>query len=131
MSIRIVQLGAKRAPNEGIRIGTVRRPPRGVKKSDYARLDFYDLWLPDLAPSAALLSWYKALPDSPQNWKRFMLRYRREMAQAPPVRILKLLALLSRNVNFSVGCYCQEERHCHRSTLRAILQEHGASIVAT
>jgi uncharacterized protein YeaO (DUF488 family) len=128
MSVRIVQLGTNRAPNEGIRIGTVRRPPRGVPKSDYAKLDYYDVWLPELAPSAALLSWHKALKATPQNWNRFMLRYQREMAQAPAVRILDLLALLSQKVNFSVGCYCQDESHCHRTALRAILQRHGASI---
>jgi uncharacterized protein YeaO (DUF488 family) len=130
MAVRIVQLGNKRAPNEGVRIGTVRRPPRGVPKSDYARQDFYDVWLPELAPSAALLGWYKSLPETPQNWERFMLRYQREMAQAPAVRILELLALLSRSVDFSAGCYCQDESRCHRSMLRTILEGHGASIAS-
>ena len=129
VAIRIVQLGSKRAPNEGVRIGTVRRPPRGVPRNEYAKRDFYDVWLPELAPSAALLGWYKALPEGPQNWERFMLRYQKEMSQAPAVRILELLALLSRSVDFSVGCYCQDEGRCHRSTLRTILKEHGASIV--
>lgn len=131
MAIRIVQLGTKRDPNEGVRIGTVRRPPRGVPKKDFARQDYYDVWLPELAPSAALLGWYKSLPENPRNWDRFMLRYQREMAQAPAVRILELLALLSRRVDFSVGCYCPEESHCHRSMLRTILKEHGAAIAST
>jgi uncharacterized protein YeaO (DUF488 family) len=130
VAVRIVQLGSRRAPNEGVRIGTVRRPPRGVPKKDYARQDFYDVWLPELAPSAALLGWYKSLPETPQNWERFMLRYQREMAQAPAVRILDLLALLSQSVDFSVGCYCQDESHCHRSMLRTILKRHGASIAS-
>src|SRR5690349_21970553 len=105
MAIRIVRLGTPRAPGEGLRLGTVRRPPRGVPKADFAKRDFYDVWLPDLAPSAEILGWYRSLPETPQNWKRFMLRYEREMAQAPAVRILELLALLSHDSNFSVGCY--------------------------
>ncbi len=128
MPIRIVQLGSPRGAGEGIRIGTVRRPPRGVPRSDYARLNYYDVWLPELAPSAELLGWYRSLPETAQSWKRFMARYEREMTQPPAVRILQTLALLSRNADFSVGCYCEEESRCHRSTLRAILAKHGALI---
>jgi uncharacterized protein YeaO (DUF488 family) len=128
MSIRIVQLGSARHKDEGVRIGTVRRPPRGVAKQNYARLDYYDVWLPELAPSAALLKQFRSAADSPKRWKAFMLRYEREMAKPPAVRILDMLALLSRSANFSVGCYCAEESHCHRSTLRALLEKHGALI---
>jgi uncharacterized protein YeaO (DUF488 family) len=126
MSVRIVQLGSARGKDEGVRIGTVRRPPRGVKKEDYGRLDYYDVWLPELAPSAALLQQFKSGEDNPQRWKKFMLSYTREMAEPPAVRILDTLALLSQNANFSVGCYCADENHCHRSTLRTILEKHGA-----
>lgn len=130
VAIRIVQLGSKRAPNEGVRIGTVRRPPRGVPRSEYSKRDFYDAWLPELAPSAALLGLYKSLADTPRNWERFMTRYAAEMAKAPAVRILEVLALLSQSADFSVGCYCADESHCHRSMLRAILKKHGASIAS-
>jgi uncharacterized protein YeaO (DUF488 family) len=125
MSIRIVQLGSARSKNEGIRIGTVRRPPRGVLKQDHGKLDFYDVWLPELAPSLSLLQRIKASPDSHQNWRRFMLQYAREMERPPAIRILQLLALLSQSANFSVGCYCSDERHCHRSILRTVLEKHG------
>lgn len=128
MSIRIVQLGSARHENEGVRIGTVRRPPRGVSKQDHGRLDFYDVWLPELAPSIKLLQHYKGLPDNAQNWGKFMLRYAREMEKPPAVRILTLLALLSLSANFSLGCYCLDESHCHRSTLRTLLEKHGAVI---
>jgi len=131
MAIRIVQLGSVRHENEGIRIGTVRRPPRGVSKQDYAKLDYYDVWLPELAPSASLLQQFKARPETPARWKRFMIQYAREMEKPPAVRILELLALLSRSTNFSVGCYCQDESHCHRSTLRALLEKHGALIAGS
>ena len=128
MSVRIVQLGSARQSNEGVRIGTVRRPPRGVPKEDHAKLDFYDVWMPELAPSTSLLQRIKASPDSPQNWKKFMLRYAQEMERPPAVRILKLLALLSQSADFSVGCYCVDESHCHRSVLRTLLEKHGAVI---
>jgi uncharacterized protein YeaO (DUF488 family) len=128
MSIRIVRLGSPRQKNEGVRIGTVRRPPRGVAKEDHAKLDFYDVWLPELAPSLPLLQHFKSRADTPQEWKKFMLSYEREMEKPPAVRILTMLALLSHSTNFSVGCYCAEESHCHRSTLRLILKEHGALI---
>ncbi len=126
MSIRIVQLGSARHKDEGVRIGTVRRPPRGVPKQNHAKLDFYDVWLPELAPSAHLLQHFRTLPESPRNWSRFMRQYAGEMERPPAVRILRLLALMSASANFSVGCYCQDESHCHRSTLRMLLEEQGA-----
>lgn len=128
MSIRIVRLGEPRLPDEGIRLGTVRRPPRGVKKEDYSRLDLYDLWLPDLAPSAELVSLARSESITEKDWARFVKGYRREMKQPGPERLLQLLALLSRQTNFSVGCYCEREERCHRSILRELLVEHGAEV---
>lgn len=120
MALRIVRLGSGRAANEGLRIGTVRRPPRGVKKQDYAKLDYYDVWLPELGPSARLIKTAHA------DWKRFAQRYRREMREQE--HLLQLLARLSRDGNFAVGCYCEDESRCHRSILRQLLAEHGARI---
>jgi uncharacterized protein YeaO (DUF488 family) len=122
VAIRIVRLGSARSANEGVRLGTVRRPPRGVKKSDYARRDYYDVWMPDLAPSASLIA--KAQKD----WEAFAKAYRREMSQQPAQRLLELLARLSHEANFSVGCYCENEERCHRSILRELLAEHGARL---
>ncbi len=127
MAIRIVRLGAPRAPEEGLRIGTVRHPPRGVPKADFARRDFYDVWYPNLAPSAAIVTlWKKAGSD--REWAAFERRYRREMAAPEARRTLELLAALSHRAGFSVGCYCEDERRCHRSVLRALLEELGAAI---
>lgn len=120
--IRVVRLGSPRAPGEGPRFGTVRRPPRGVKKSDYARRDYYDLWLPDLAPSAALIA------RARKDWPAFVKAYRREMSQPAAQRLIALLAALSREASFAVGCYCEAEERCHRSVLRALLAEHGARL---
>jgi uncharacterized protein YeaO (DUF488 family) len=131
MSIRIVQLGSARQKNEGIRIGTVRRPPRGVSKKNYRKLDFYDVWLPELAPSLSLLKAIKESDSNSRTWQKFMLRYKREMELPPAVRIISLLALLSLSTNFSVGCYCADENHCHRSILKRILKSHGALIQET
>lgn len=128
MSIRIVRLGEPRLADEGIRLGTVRRPPRGVKKEDYSRLDYYDLWLPDLAPSAELVSLARSESATEQDWARFVKAYRREMKEPGPERLLQLLALLSRQTNLSVGCYCEREERCHRSILRELLVEHGAEV---
>lgn len=128
MAIHIVRLGTPRARDEGLRIGTVRRPPRGVPKAEYASRDFYDLWLPDLAPSEALLKRIKPA-DVEQHWRAFVRAYRSEMKQAEQNRLLDLLAALSQQTNFAVGCYCADESRCHRSILRELLTERGARCV--
>ncbi|HTG96938.1 MAG TPA: DUF488 family protein [Burkholderiales bacterium] len=120
MAIRIVRLGSPRAAREGLRLGTVRRPPRGVRKEDYARRDYYDVWLPDLSPSARLVA------QAQKNWEGFAKAYRREMKAPAADRLLGLLAALSQHADFSVGCYCENEERCHRSVLRELLGEHGA-----
>ena len=129
MAIRIVRLGAPREPGEGPRFGTVRRPPRGVRKEDYARLDYFDLWLPDLAPSPPLLSYAKSQPLTPARWQNFARRYRSEMRKPAARRLLGMLAALSVQANFSVGCYCADESSCHRSLLRKLLVEAGATVL--
>ena len=126
MAILVVQLGSPRKPKEGVRIGTVRRPPRGVRKTDYAKLDFYDTWLPQLAPSAGLVAWIKNQPDTPPSWERFERRYTRELSSSDNQRLIDLLAVFSRVTNFSFGCYCEDERKCHRSILKKVLAAHGA-----
>lgn len=127
MAIRIVRLGTARAKDEGLRIGTVRRPPRGVPKSQFASGDWYDVWYPNLAPSAEnVQSALAATTD--KEWAAFARKYRAEMAKPDPARTLDLLAALSHQSNFSVGCYCENEARCHRSLLRGLLQEHGAAI---
>ena len=128
MAIRIVRLGTPRVPGEGLRVGTVRRPPRGVRKEDYAKRDFFDVWLPELAPSAPLVSFALSTPFTPSRWSRYAKRYRGEMAKPAADRLLALLAALSKTTSFSVGCYCEEESKCHRSLLRELLIEHGAVI---
>lgn len=128
MSLRIVQLGTARAKNEGLRIGTVRRPPRGVRKEDYARLNYYDVWLPELAPSAELVAEAMSTSFSDQSWRKFARRYLTEMKSAPAQRLLDLLAALSHTTNFSVGCYCENDNRCHRSLLRDLLRESGAKM---
>ena len=128
MAIHVVRLGTPRALDEGLRLGTVRGPPRGVRKEDIARRDFYDLWLPDLAASAQLLSWARTEPLGGSRWTRFAREYRREMGEAEPARLIALLAAFSSRVNFSVGCYCVDEAHCHRSVLRALLARAGATL---
>lgn len=120
--IRVVRLGSPRASGEGLRLGTVRRPPRGVKKSEFARRDYYDVWLPDLAPSAPLIA------RAHRDWTAFVKAYRREMSQAAAQRLLELLARLSHHADFSVGCYCEDEQRCHRSVLRELLAENGARL---
>jgi uncharacterized protein YeaO (DUF488 family) len=127
MAIRIVRLGSPRAPGEGLRLGTVRRPPRGVPKTEYASRDFYDVWLPDLAPSEELLKQALGAEDD-RAWQAFVRRYRAEMKQPPAARLLGLLAAFSQHAAFSVGCYCADETRCHRSILRALLEEHGAHL---
>jgi uncharacterized protein YeaO (DUF488 family) len=128
VAIRVVRLGTARIRSEGPRLGTVRRPPRGVRKADYARRNYYDAWLPDLAPSAALVRSVQGHPTD-ASWKRFEKRYRREMRRPEAQRLLDVLSQLSRAANFSVGCYCENEARCHRSVLRQLLAEHGAAIL--
>ncbi|MDR7420149.1 MAG: DUF488 family protein [Armatimonadota bacterium] len=127
MAIRVVRLGSPRAPGEGLRLGTVRRPPRGVPKSAYASRDFYDVWVPELAPSETLVKLARRATDE-RAWRVFTKRYRAEMKRPDAARLLALLAALSRQTNFSVGCYCEDELRCHRSVLKALLREHGASL---
>ena len=124
--IRIVRLGTPRVRAEGLRIGTVRRPPRGVNKRDYAGLDYYDVWLPELAPSGRLVSWAFAQPWTGARWNQFARRYRAEMRAPAAQRLIALLAALSRQTSFSIGCYCEEESRCHRSLLRELLDGAGA-----
>ena len=126
MAVRIVQLGNPRASSEGVRIGTVRRPPRGVPKSEFASRDYYDVWLPNLAPSEQLLKAGRSAKDE-TAWRSFVKRYRSEMSRPENSRVLDLLAALSRHANFSVGCYCNDEQYCHRSVLRQLLAERGAA----
>jgi len=127
MAILVVRLGTPRRPDEGLRIGTVRRPPRGVPKAEFARRNFYDVWLPILAPaSATVTAALEARTDA--EWTRFAKAYRREMRGSDQQATLKLLAALSLQTDFSVGCYCAEESRCHRSILRAILAELGAAV---
>lgn len=126
MPIRIVRLGSPRKPGEGLRIGTVRRPPRGVPKADFASRDFYDVWLPEVAPSEELLKAGRAAQDDDARWRTFVKRYRAEMSRPEAGRILDLLAALSKETSFSVGCYCADESRCHRSVLRELLAGRGA-----
>jgi uncharacterized protein YeaO (DUF488 family) len=128
MAIRVVRLGTPRGRGEGLRLGTVRRPPRGVKKTDFAKRNYYDLWLPLLAPSQPLVSRALKQPWTEARWKNFARQYRREMSAPAPRQLLELLARLSHHVNFSVGCYCEREERCHRSVLRTLLVEDGAKI---
>lgn len=129
MALRIVRLGTPRSAGEGLRIGTVRRPPRGVRKADYAARNYYDVWLPELAPSAPLVSFALSKPFTPARWALYARRYRREMREPAAQRLIALLVALSSHADFSVGCYCEDARHCHRSLLRELLIEHGARIV--
>lgn len=129
MTVRIVRLGTPRAHGEGLRIGTVRRPPRGVPKARYAAENWYDVWLPDLAPSPETVKLGQAAQTA-RDWEAFRKKYRSEMAAPERSRLLDLLAALSRTADFSVGCYCEDEAHCHRSVLRALLAERGAKIAS-
>ena len=125
MPIAVVRLGSPRGKNEGLRLGTVRRPPRGVPKAQFAKLDFYDVWLPNLAPSAELVTAALQAKDE-RSWKAFERRYWAEMNQPEAARVLDLLAALSHQTNFAIGCYCENEDRCHRSVLRKLLTERGA-----
>ena len=127
MAIRVLQLGTKRVPGEGLRIGTVRRPPRGVPKSEFASQNWYDVWLPELSPTPETVKLgLNAATD--RDWAKFEKRYRAEMSKPEAARLLDLLAALSHQTDFSVGCYCDNEARCHRSVLRALLEERGAKI---
>ena len=128
MAVRIVRLGTPRAADEGLRLGTVRRPPRGVARSDFGRRDFYDVWLPELAPSAPLVSWALSTPWTPQRWRTYARRYLTEMKKPAAEHLIATLAALSRQTNFSVGCYCADATHCHRSLLAEILAQNGANL---
>ncbi|MCC6164697.1 MAG: DUF488 family protein [Acidobacteria bacterium] len=127
MAVAIVRLGTPRLPDEGLRLGTVRRPPRGVPKEEFAARDFYDVWVPMLAPSESLVGMALHAHDD-KTWRTFVRRYRAEMKVPEASHLLDLLATLSRRTNFSVGCYCKLEERCHRSVLRALLSEHGATM---
>lgn len=128
MSIRIVRLGTPRARGEGLRIGTVRRPPRGVPKEEFASGDWYDVWLPLLSPSPGLVRLGKSAATE-KAWAAFGRRYRAEMGSPDAARVLDLLAALSHHADFSVGCYCEDEARCHRSELRKLLLERGADVL--
>lgn len=132
MPLRIVQLGTPRTPGEGLRIGTVRRPPRGVPKAEFASRDYYDCWYPELSPSADTMALGQAAQKSGdlKAWQQFDKAFRKEMAEAGADRTLQLLAALSRQTSFAIGCYCDDETRCHRSILRALLADKGAAIAA-
>ena len=127
MAVRVVRLGSRRVEGEGIRIGTVRRPPRGVPKAEFASQNWYDVWFPNLAPSVETLKLGQDAKTSAQ-WARFIKKYRAEMATPENRHAIELLAALSHQSNFSVGCYCENEAHCHRSVLRELLAESGAKL---
>lgn len=127
MSIHIIRLGTPRLPSEGLRIGTVRRPPRGVPKSDFAKENWYDVWFPNLAPSLEAMKLGQGA-KTPAQWQTFIRKYRTEMGRPDAQRALALLAALSQSTNFSVGCYCEHESHCHRSVLRELLIAAGANV---
>ena len=127
MTVRIVQLGTPRAQDEGLRIGTVRRPPRGVPKEKFASQNWYDVWYPNLAPSVETMKQAQAA-ETPAQWAAFIKKFRVEMAQPDAARSLDVLAGLSHHAQFSLGCYCDDESHCHRSVLRALLEERGADV---
>jgi uncharacterized protein YeaO (DUF488 family) len=128
MSVSIVRLGSERRRDEGLRIGTVRRPPRGVPRSEFARRNWYDVWYPLLSPSAATLK-FGQQAGTAAKWAAFARKYRAEMNAPDASRTLDLLAALSRHANFSMGCYCEDESRCHRSILRRLLEERGADVV--
>ena len=127
MSIRIVRLGTPRVADEGTRLGTVRRPPRGVPKQDFARRDYYDVWFPVLAPSAELMKTAQDA-ETDKQWAAFFRKFRSEMNAPAAAQSLDVLAALSKHANLSLGCYCEDELHCHRSQLRALLLERGAEV---
>jgi uncharacterized protein YeaO (DUF488 family) len=127
MSIQIIRLGSARLPDEGLRLGTVRRPPRGVPKREFASQNWYDVWFPNLAPSVATMK-IGLGAETPAQWSAFARKYRVEMAAPGAKHDLELLAALSHTTNFSVGCYCEDESRCHRSILKQLLVAAGASV---
>jgi len=129
MTVKIVRLGTARSNGEGLRIGTVRRPPRGVPKAEFASQDWYDVWYPNLAPSVETMKLGQSV-ESDKDWAAFSRKYRSEMAEAEVSRNLDLLAALSHQTNFAMGCYCENEARCHRSLLRDLLKERGANVAA-
>lgn len=129
MAIRIVRLGSDRHRDEGLRIGTVRRPPRGIRKEEYASRNIYDVWFPNLSPSEALLKEFYPITDEARVWRNFKRRFLAEMKLPHAVRDLDLLAALSHHTNLCVGCYCEDEALCHRSVLRELLQHRDAEII--
>ena len=130
MAIRIVRLGTPIKPEEGLRLGVVRRPPRGVKKDEYAKRGYFDLWYPDLAPSAELVKWYhEEHPISDARWARYRPRYAKEMAAPERQRLIALLARLSQQADFSIGCYCERGTRCHRTLLGQMFRDHGAEVI--
>ncbi len=130
MTIRVVRLGSERLKGEGLRIGTVRRPPRGVPKNEFGERNFYDVWLPQLSPSAELVKLALAAKTE-RDWNGFVKAYRREMSEPDASRLLELLVAFSASSAFSVGCYCENEARCHRSVLRQLLQERGAKLTSS
>jgi uncharacterized protein YeaO (DUF488 family) len=128
MVVRIVRLGTSRTEGEGLRLGTVRRPPRGVNKEDFARRNYYDLWLPALSPSQAVVSSAMSQAWTDARWAKFVKDYRREMSQPLARQLIALLAKMSHHADFSVGCYCEREDRCHRSVLKTLLEDQGAKI---
>jgi uncharacterized protein YeaO (DUF488 family) len=128
VSVRVVRLGSPRSAAEGLRLGTVRRLPRGVRKQDYAKRDYFDLWFPELGPSQKLLGFARGKSWTDERWEKFAKTYRREMTQPGAQRILQVLARLSHQADFSVGCYCEDENRCHRSLLEQLLRQQGAKM---
>jgi uncharacterized protein YeaO (DUF488 family) len=128
MAIRVVRLGSARRRGEGPRLGTVRRPPRGVAKADFGRRDYFDVWLPELAPAAEAVSWALSAPWTPSRWRRYARGYRAAMRQPAARHLIAALAALSRHSNFSVGCYCADANYCHRTLLAGLLAEAGATL---
>jgi uncharacterized protein YeaO (DUF488 family) len=129
--IRVIRLGTPRARGEGLRLGTVRLLPRGVKKGDFAKRDYFDLWLPEVAPSSELVSWALSQPWTDKRWTTFARRYHSEMRKPAAQRLIALLAAVSSTTNFSIGCYCENASRCHRSLLGELLQERGADVLTT
>ena len=128
MAIRVVRLGTARQRGEGLRIGVVRRPPRGVRKTDYARRGYYDVWLPELSPGGKWVSWALSRPWTDARWRKYARHYHREMREPRAQRLLDLLAGLSQQTNISIGCYCERAERCHRSLLAELLAERGAKL---